>query len=34
MKILQIKQQENPTKYEGIANRLIRKLLKYEGITN
>ncbi len=34
MKVLQIDQQENPTQYEGIANKLARELLKYEGITN
>jgi hypothetical protein len=34
MKVLQIDQQENATQYESIANKLTRKLLKYEGITN
>jgi hypothetical protein len=34
MKVLQIDQQENPTKYEGIANKLAIENLKYEGITN
>ncbi len=28
MKVLQIDQQENPTKYEGIANRPTRKPYK------
>jgi len=32
MKVLQIDQQKNPTQYEGITNKLIRKLKKYEGI--
>ncbi len=34
MKVLQIDQYENPTQYEGIANKLARKLQKYEGIIN
>jgi len=34
MKVLQTNQQENPTQYEGIANKLTRELFKYEGTTN
>jgi hypothetical protein len=32
MRVLQINQHENPT--QGIANKLAKELLKYEGITN
>jgi hypothetical protein len=31
---LQIDQQENPTQYERITNKLTKKFQKYEGIIN